>query len=343
MLHRANTLQMKLILTKVSVRAFQRAAHSKLHNQGLNISSLRIYHNIPFFNLLMWKTKKGKTSEVSQILRTSQLRFNTFDGRAPDLWTGVWAESELAVAWWWGRRSSADGRLAGRPREQLVLGGLSQLRLSHTHKHTHTPLLHEKPHLPSGLNQEVTVWMWAAEREREGGRARHVVVLCIRDKYLLSNSLTVCRVWRWRCGEHGGGRSERNKVMFIESALEGNTAGSRARAAEKPSLKRTAEWARGWDRGVEWEGKTRFTAALVYTYARTRTTPRDAGSHAEQNPSTVSVQQQQRTEVYAFICFLTIIKSKRVGLRQSCSKSSVKSCLHETNHRIFLRSLINSD
>lgn len=71
---------MKLILTKVSVRAFQRAAHRKLHNQGLNISSLRIYHNILFFNLLIWETKKGKTSEVSQILRTSQLRFNTFDG-----------------------------------------------------------------------------------------------------------------------------------------------------------------------------------------------------------------------------------------------------------------------
>ena len=33
--------------------------------------------------------------------------------------------------------------------------------------------------------------------------------------------------------------------MFIEDALEGNTAGSRAHAAEKPSLKSSAEWARG--------------------------------------------------------------------------------------------------
>ena len=71
------------------------------------------------------------------------------------------------------------------------------------------------------------------------------MVLCICDKYLLSKFADRVSRWRWRCGGHGGGRSEGNKVMFIEDALEGNTAGSRAHAAEKPSLKSSAEWARG--------------------------------------------------------------------------------------------------
>lgn len=78
--------------------------------------------------------------------------------------------------------------------------------------------------------------------------------------------------WPWhRQSKHGRqrGNGSKNKEMLIANRSahgEGKTAGAWARATEK-SLSKPTEWERGWGRGVEWEGKNRFIAALVYTSA----------------------------------------------------------------------------
>lgn len=176
-------------------------------------------------------------------------------------------ESSNSVAWWCGCRNSIDGR-----REQPVLSGLIQLRLSRTHT---PPSMKTPPAI--WPNQEVPMWMRKAGRD-----SWHVMVLCIYDKYLLTNLLTMCHVGiggvqtgrekvsqcttqkdkTWQTEGQGGV----GETMFIgngkwvwEHELTGNTAGSRGRAAEKSLLKRTTEWERGWDRGVEWERKTTHT------------------------------------------------------------------------------------
>lgn len=191
-----------------------------------------------------------------------------------------------------------------------------------THTHTHPSLSWKTP--PAiWPNKEVTM--------RERG-SWHVVVLCIHDKYLHTNSLTMCHVgigglltrreaernssWPWhRQSKHGRqrGNGSKNKEMLIANRSahgEGNTAGATEKSLSKPT-----EWEKGWGRGVEWEGKNRFIAALVYTSA--------PNAHR----SSGSVARTRRRSCPLFPCNTT----KRGGfpgksLIWSAVKSETKTC-----------------
>lgn len=175
-------------------------------------------------------------------------------------------ESSNSVARWYGCRSSIDGR-----REQPVLSGLIQLRLSRAHT---PPPMKTPPAI--WLNQEVPMWMRKAGRD-----SRHVMVLCIYDKYLLTNLLTMRHVGiggvqtgrekvsqsttqkdkTWQTEGRGGVGETMftgNSEWVWEHELTGKTAGSRGRAAEKSLLKSTTEWEMGLRQG-RWVGEKNHT------------------------------------------------------------------------------------